>query len=157
MGSVSSTSPDLSNLLQTLSAESPVLSSVLSTPNVQSALEKASPGDLVELSDQALQLQQVGLLFGSPDGTQSSGDSLFSLLSPGTSTSNAEPDPIMQALESSLGVGSSSAGTPANGQPASTSATPSQIASAASNLQAQNLETLFGATPTVDPLLNTLG
>jgi hypothetical protein len=136
MSSVSSTSSGLSNLLQTLSAESPQLSSLLSTPKMQSALEKASPGDLVQLSDQALQLQQVGLLFGSSNSTQSTSDSLFSMLSPGSS--NAEPDPIIQALESSLGAGgSSSAGTPIGGQAASTSASPSQIASATSNLQAQ--------------------
>jgi len=73
MGSISSTNSNLSNLLQTLQAESPQLSSILSTPNMQSALENASPGDLVQLSDQALQLQQVGLLFGNPDGTQSTG------------------------------------------------------------------------------------
>src|SRR5579864_1255638 len=117
MSSVSSASSALSNLLQTLSAESPQLSSFLSTPKMQSVLEKASPGDLVQLSDQALQLQQVGLLFGNSDSTQSTGDSLFSMLSPGSS--NAEPDPIIQALESSLGAGGfSSAGTPIGGQAA---------------------------------------
>jgi len=155
MGSVSSAGSDLSNLLQTLSAESPQLASILSTPKVQSALEKASPGDLVELSNQALQLQQVGLLFGSSDGTQSSGDSLFSLLSPGSSA--AQPDPILQALDSSLGTGSGSTGTSASGQPASTSVSPAQIAGAASDLQAQNLEALCGIPPTVNSSLNTLG
>jgi len=153
MGSINSTSPNLSNLLQTLQAESPELSSILSTSQMESALAKASPGDLVQLSDQALQLQQVGLMFGNPDGTQSGGfnsaaDSLFSILSP--ASSNPSPDPMMQALESSLGIGGSnratSGSTPAN-----------QIASNARTFQAQELDALFGTPQTVDLFLNTLG
>jgi hypothetical protein len=141
MGSVSSTNSGLSNLLQTLSTESPELSSILSTPSVQSALENASPGDLVELSDQALRLQQVGLLFGGSDGTQSTGltsasDSLFSVLSSGGS--DTESSPIVQALENST----ASTGT---------------AASIASNSQEQGLDALFGITSTVDPLINTVG
>jgi hypothetical protein len=153
MGSVGSTNANLAELLQTLSTESPQLSPILSTPTMHAALEKASPGDLVQLSDQALQLQQVALMFGSLDGTQPSGftsvaDSLFPALSAqGTST---QPDPIMQALESSLGIAgtadSASSSTPAN-----------QIATSASGFQAQELNALFAAAQPVDPLLNTLG
>jgi predicted transcriptional regulator len=78
MGSVGSAAFSLSDLLQTLSASSPQLSSMLSSSGVKSALATASPRDLVELSDQALQLQQVGLLFGSTDSTRSTGlQSLF--------------------------------------------------------------------------------
>jgi len=149
MGSVSSASSNLTNLLQTLGTESPELSSLLSTPQMQSALENASPGDLVQLSDQALQLQQIGILFGTTDGTQSTGlpsvpASLFSALSPDSSTTQA--DPIMQALESSLGVSGTNSTT--SGTSSSTSA---------SSLQAQEVQALFGDTQTVDPLLNTLG
>ena len=152
MGSVNSSS-NLSNLLQTLQAESPQLSSFLAAPNVQAALEKASPGDLVQLSDQALQLQQVGLLFGSPDGTPSSpspADSLSSVLL--SSNSATQPDPILQALELSVGAG----GT--NGA-ASSSAPASQIANNANSLQAQEMDALFGVTPApaVQPFLNTVG
>jgi hypothetical protein len=151
MGSVSSTSSNLSNLLQALGAESPALASLLSTSKMQSALEKASPGDLVQLSDQAMQLQQVGLLFGSTDGTQTNAfnpapDSLFSILGP--ASSNPSPDPLIQALESSLGIAGS------NG---ATSPTTNSIANSASSLQAQELESLFGSPQTVDPFLNTLG
>ena len=153
MGSISSTNSNLSNLLQTLQAESPQLSSILSTPNMQSALENASPGDLVQLSDQALQLQQVGLLFGNPDGTQSTGftspDSLFSLLEPQPQT--AQTDPLIQALESSLGVAG------ANGTTTSDSTTSNQLANVASGFQAQELNALFGTPQMVDPFLNTLG
>jgi hypothetical protein len=98
---------NLSNLLQSLGADSPALASLLSTSQMQSALQQASPGDLVQLSDQAMQLQQVSLLFGSTDGTQSNAfnpapDSLFSILGP--ASSNPSPDPLIQALESSLGL-----------------------------------------------------
>src|ERR1700688_3351971 len=107
MGSVSSTSSNLSNLLQTLSAASPELSSMLSGPQMQTALAKASPGDLVQLSDQALELQQVGSMFGSLDGTQSTEfnsapGSILSALS--TNGSTTQPDLLLQALDSSLGI-----------------------------------------------------
>jgi hypothetical protein len=149
MGSVSSTSSNLSNLLQALGAESPALASVLSTSKMQSALKNAAPGDLVQLSDQAMRLRQVGLLFGSTDGTQSNAfnpapDSLFSILGP--ANSNSSPDPVMQALESSLGL--------AEANPSSTT---NPIASPTGSLQAQELESLFGSPQAIDPFLNTLG
>jgi hypothetical protein len=138
MGSVSSTG--LSTLLQTLSAESPALSSALSSPNVLPALEKASPGDLVHLSDLAVQLQEVGLLFGSSqDGTSTS-------LTPFSETPDAASNSILQALESSL------AGQA--GQSTSTSA--AQTASVVSSAQAQEMDALFGGASTVAPSLNTL-
>jgi len=144
MGSV-----NLSNLLQSLGAESPALASLLSTTKMQSALEQASPGDLVQLSDQAIRLQQVGLLFGSTAGTQSNAfnpapDSLFSILGP--ANSNPSPDPLMQALESSRGL--------AEANPSSTT---NPIASPTGSLQAQELESLFGSPQAIDPFLNTLG
>ena len=130
MGSLGSASSVLSSMLQNLVTESPQLSSILSTPNVQSALASASPGDLVELSDQALQLQQTSVLFGTADGTQSIGltstsDSLYSVLSSGGSGS--ESDPIVQALENA---------TPSTGTTAPTD----------SNSQAQEFEALLGTT-----------
>lgn len=128
MGFVSSTSSVLTNLIQTLDAESPTLSSVFSSPNVQSALQKASPTDIVQLSDDAVQFQEASLLFG--DTTE-------------TPTSESNSDSILQSLESSFaiqsGVASSTAGT----------TTP------ASDSQAQDLASLFGTTTTTNPLLNT--
>ena len=67
MGSVNSPSSSLLNLLQTLSAESPVLASVLSGPGVQAALAKEPAGDLVQLSDAAVKMQEASLLFPSAD------------------------------------------------------------------------------------------
>src|SRR5260370_25648399 len=130
MGSISSTSSNLSNLLQALGAESPALASLLSTSKMQSALEKASPGDLVQLSDQAMKLQQVGLLFGSTDGTQSNAfnpapASLFSILGP--ANSSPSPDPLIQALESSLGLARANGAT-------SSSSTTNPIANSACTL-----------------------
>ncbi|HTS77460.1 MAG TPA: hypothetical protein VMG40_14710 [Bryobacteraceae bacterium] len=89
MSSVGSTSSVLSSLLQTLSTDSPVLSSALSSPNVQSALEKASPADIVQLSDAAVQLQEANLLFGSADQSGSAETASDSILQ--TLASSADP------------------------------------------------------------------
>ncbi len=149
MGSVNTTSSNLSNLLQTLSTASPELSSLFSTPQMQSALEKAAPGDLVQLSDQALQLQQVGLMFESSDGTQATGltsgfENLFSVPPPDGTT--IQLDPILPLLESLVGATGANDGT-------SSSTGSNQVASSAISFQAQELSALFGATRPVDPLL----
>jgi hypothetical protein len=63
MGSINSASPAnswVSNLAQSLGASTPVLAS---SP-VQSAIENASPEDLVQLSSAAQNLQETGVLFG---------------------------------------------------------------------------------------------
>ena len=89
MGSISSLSPGITNLLQTLSQ---VNSPVLSSPSAVSALEKASPSDLVQLSTAAVQLENVDVLFGMPDASSSDpnaalNDLLATLAAPQTSTS----------------------------------------------------------------------
>ncbi len=65
MGSVSSSlNPGLADLFQTLSnIDSPLLPS----PAVTSALENASPTDIVQLSLAADQLQNVDAMFGMPN------------------------------------------------------------------------------------------
>lgn len=81
MGSVSSTNPGLSDLLQTLTNENSPLASTFSSPTVQAALENASPGDIVQLSTEALQLQVTDSLFGQQDAaTTTPAQSLFSAL-----------------------------------------------------------------------------
>jgi hypothetical protein len=160
MSSVPVTNPGLSNLLQTLSTTSPQLSSILSSSTVQSALKNASPQDIVKLSEQALELQQVSSLFGSSIGTQSVGlasnpDSLFPTLSSGNA--GAAASAILQALESPTAGAATGAASSAT---TSTSTQPSvtdQIAAAFSNMQAQELASLFSATPTTGSLLNTQG
>jgi hypothetical protein len=95
-------------------------------PKVQSALAVAPPEDLVELSDQALQFQEVGLLFGDANSAQSAAslsDPLFAGLSPGGpgDASNA----VLQALETQLTAAVSGAAT--------TSKAPTSTAPATSN------------------------
>lgn len=141
MGSVSSTSPALLNLLQSIATDSPQFSSILSIPNVQSALRSASPGDLVQLSDQALELQQVGELFGTSGGAQSSGPTSTSdYLFPGFSSDNtdAAPNLMLQALQASVAL-------------------PGTAASPASASQLQPIEGLFGLPSTAGSLIDTLG
>jgi hypothetical protein len=150
MSSVAATNPGLSSLLQTLSATSPQLSSILSSSTVQSALKNASPQDIVKLSQQALELQQVSSLFGSSIGTQSVGlasnpDSLFPTQSSGTA--GAASAAILQALESPATAAASS-----SSQPSVTD----QIAAAFSSMQAQELGSLYGSTST-GSVLNTQG
>lgn len=134
---------------------------MLSGPQMQSALAKASPRDLVQLSDQALELQQVGSMFGSLDGTQSTEfnsapDSILSALSPNNSTT--QPDLLLQALDSSLGItGTNGATTSSAGSTPTSSSLAAQIASSASSFQAQSLDALFGTSRPADPSLNTLG
>ena len=83
MSTVSSTSAGLADLMQIFSsAATPALSSLMSSSEMKSALGKASPGDLVELSSQALKLQEVDGLFAAPaaSATQSSGMAMQDLL-----------------------------------------------------------------------------
>jgi hypothetical protein len=71
MSSVTATSTGISDMMQMFSSiATPAVSSLLSSSQVQSALPKASPQDIVQLSDQAMQLQETDSLFASPDTAQ---------------------------------------------------------------------------------------
>jgi len=113
------TNPGLADLLQNLTnTGSSALASTLSSPAVESALEQAPPGDLVQLSDQALQLQVVGSLFGASNtepGTET--NSLFDFLDPSLtpstssnpfsefgaqSTENANTNSLLEFLDPAL-------------------------------------------------------
>jgi hypothetical protein len=123
---VSTTSSVVSNLLQTLSADSPALSTAFSSPNVQSALQNASPTDIVQLSDDAVQFQEASLLFGDAGSTS-------------TPTAETASDTILQSMESALQTQASAA------NPTSTaSSTPTST---------PDLASLFGTTTT--PSLST--
>jgi hypothetical protein len=89
MASVSSqlttVSPGIADLFKTLPATA---GSPLSSPGLQSVLEDASPRDIVQISSQALQLQEASNLFGTA-----------------TSASTTSTDPaslLLQAVNSSL-------------------------------------------------------
>jgi hypothetical protein len=96
MSSVSSSiNPGVADLLQTLSN---VNSPVLNSPAAVSALEKAPPADIVQLSAEATQLANIDTLFGvsSPSSSAASNaDTLFGLPASSTSGSNT----ILQAME----------------------------------------------------------
>jgi hypothetical protein len=71
MSAVTSVNPGIADLSQLLSSTgSASISSALSTPSVQSALQNASPVDIASLSQEAVQLQEANGLFGSPNASQ---------------------------------------------------------------------------------------
>ena len=123
MGSAS-INPGVSNLLQTLSS---LNSPVLSSPAVVSALEKASPSDIVQLSAEASQLEGVDALFGISNGSSDSAGSLTSALSSlenaaagsdsssaGTATSTAQLANYQAAIQSEEAQGLLGSGTASN-------------------------------------------
>ena len=121
MGSVSSTNPGVADLLQTLSK---VGSPLASSSKDVSALEKASPADLVQLSTAAMQLENVDTLFGGTTGANAGGTSGTSL-----------EDVLAQAAESSTSSGASSSIT------SSTSST----ATTAEQMQSAEIQSLLGS------------
>ena len=140
MGSIAATNPastsagstnnGLQDLLQTLTNENSPLLSTLSSPNIQSALENAPPGDIVEISEQAQQLQSVDALFGISNTASSSTDSLFS------------------ALANMGSSGSGSSLTPG-------SSLSDQLAAYQGNMQTQEAQTLLGITPSTTTTSNS--
>ena len=151
MGTVAS-SAGVADLLQTLTSAGSPLASTFSSPAVQSALQNASPGDIVKLSDQALQLQETDVLFGDPGSSGSNTSDTFE------SSNN-----LFAALDASLytAAAPASSGTPAT---SSTSSTPSatsvsdQLAAEQSQLQAAETAALFGTgTASSNNLLNVVG
>jgi hypothetical protein len=130
LSSSASINPGLSDLLQTLSAvNSPVLTPVLSSPNALAALEKASPSDIVILSSQALELQQVSEMFGDSDTiANDSADPMANLF--------ASLEAAESAPEASPAAGSSAAG--------STGAATNELASDQAQFQQQELQALLG-------------
>jgi len=126
MSSVSSTSPGLQNLLQTLSS---LNSPVLSSSPVTSALKKAPTADIVQISVAATQLQGVDAMFGIADSTGSSASTVLTNL---------------ENLAS--GTTGASTATTASSQSATSSA--DQLAGAEAALQAQQTQGLFGSGTT---------
>jgi hypothetical protein len=123
---VASTSNGLSDLMQTLTNDNSPLLSTLSSPTVEAALENAPASDIVQISDEALQLQTTDALFGISNTSSSSTDNLFSALaSVGSSATSS-------ASGSTLDPGSSLA---------------DQLAAYQGNLQTQETQALFATTP----------
>jgi hypothetical protein len=119
MGSVSSVSPGIADLLQTLTnLNSPVMNS----KSAVSALEKAPAADIVQLSVAASQLEGVDAMFGI------------------SSSSNTGASGILSALEGST---TSSTGTAA-ASVLSTASPADQAANAQAALQSEFTQGLFG-------------
>jgi hypothetical protein len=137
--------PGLAYLTQLLSSSTSSLGSAgLSSSQVQSVLNDASPADIVQLSDQALQLQNVDTLFASPGTSQPAG--LFSTPTPPTTSDTLAS--ILATL------------SPASASATSSAAAPSlntQIATYQSQLQANQVQSFLGTDPTTSgTLLNVL-
>lgn len=134
MGSVASATTSttannngLSDLLQTLTQENSPLAATLSSPKVEQALENAPASDIVQISEQAMQLQATDALFGISNSSGSSTDSsLFSALASADS-------------ESSGSTTSSST---------SDSSLADQLAAYQSNMQIQDTQSLLGLSGT---------
>jgi hypothetical protein len=137
MSAVSSINPGIASLSQLLSnTGSATVNSALSAPAVQSALQNASPGDIVQLSTQALQLQETTSLFGGP----------------ASSSTPAAPDSLLlQALNSSL-TGSTNAGSTAGSLAAASTA-----ATATATLALEQVSDLFGTNSASNGSLSILG
>jgi hypothetical protein len=103
MSSVSSAGQGVADLFQALSSTgSTSVASVLSSASLQSKLAAASSGDVVKLSEQALQLQQADGLFGASASSQIS--------------SSATPDSLLlQAISSSVTGSPAAASNPNSG------------------------------------------
>jgi hypothetical protein len=140
MGSISSSlNPGVANLLQTLTSEN---SPVMNSQNAVNALKSAPVSDIVQLSEEATQLQGVDALFGiSPPSTSSlnNTDTLFGL----PTTTNSSTNTVLQALESA-GATVSASDQEANDQAAA---------------QASLAQGLFGVgtNNSLGGLLNTVG
>ena len=98
MGSVSSVNPGLGALFETLTK---VGSPLAALPAVEAALEKASPSDVLQLSQSAIQLAGIKAMFGTPEGSGVDASSLLANLAvlqagPAASGSEAGPSDIVQ-------------------------------------------------------------
>ncbi len=78
------------------SAAPPAVSSLLASKNVQAALAKAPPTDIVQLSDQAMQLQMADGFFGGSSASSATApggltmaDLFASILTPPSSSADA--------------------------------------------------------------------
>ena len=149
MGSAAISNSGMAAWLQSLSqAGLPALASELASPTVQTALQNA-PSEVLQLSSEALQFQEMQGLFGSPVTAEPLGGVLTS------AEAALSPSSLLQT------VSASAVGSPAteaslfNSQPASTDLA-GQISSYESALQAQQLQSLFALNPPDTSTSNTL-
>jgi hypothetical protein len=135
MSTTSSVNAGLASLLQNLSN---IGSPILSSPKALVALQNAPPADIVQLSDEAIQLEGLNALFGAAEASGSSqAGSLLSSLLGGAGAS--DPANLLNEL--------SSPGSPAT-EAALQNATPGDIVQLSSEATEQaGLTQLFGQAP----------
>jgi hypothetical protein len=156
MGTLPTDGFSVTNLVQSLTGGgSPQLAATLSTPAVQTAIQNAPTSDLVDLSSQALKLQETDLLFGDESANPSAAD---------TATLAATLYPLSALLAAADAAANKAPASGASAtSPTATSSTASladQLTGYQNDLQAQEIQSLFGIAPTVSPpnlLLDTLG
>jgi hypothetical protein len=149
MGSVATTGFTVANLLQSITSGTPQLSSALSSSAVQSALQNAPASDLVQLSDQALQLQVADQLFANSSTTASAAD---------TATIPSSLNPLSSLLSSLNATTAAPSGS--SGASASTASLSNQLAGYQSDLQSEEMQSLFGlsqSSPPLSTLFDVLG
>ncbi len=98
MSSTPSVNAGLASLLQNLSN---INSPILSSPKALAALQNAPPADIVQLSDEAIQLEGLNALFGAAEasGSSQAGSLLSSLLDGGLGGSG-DPANLLSELSS---------------------------------------------------------
>jgi hypothetical protein len=99
MSTTSSVNAGLSSLLQNLSNIDPP---ILSSPKALAALQNAPPADIVQLSDEAIQLEGLNALFGAAEasGSSQAGSLLSSLLGGTSASNNSESADLLTELSS---------------------------------------------------------
>ena len=148
MSSISSLA--ISNLAPLLfNSGSSLASAALTSPTVQAGLENSSAGDLVQLSDQALQLQEMEGLFAASSasslGSLFSGFSAPGIATPEISSLFAPSDNVVSSLDNSL---LSSWNTPAN----SLSSTSTESSNSTDASQQTGSNTSSNSSSPADPL-----
>lgn len=98
MSSTPSVNAGLASLLQNLSN---INSPILSSPKALAALQNAPPADIVQLSDEAIQLEGLNALFGAAEASGSSqAGSLLSSLLGGGGDGSSDPTNLLSELSS---------------------------------------------------------
>ncbi|HEY3741424.1 MAG TPA: hypothetical protein VGL53_16345 [Bryobacteraceae bacterium] len=159
MGTTSSISPGIANLLQTLSS---VDGPIASSPGLAAALEKAPPSDIVQLSIAATQLQTVSSLFGGGTDSTSSANpfaagtnnndftNLESVLtgSSGPTSESAQAAAQLQNVDSLFGIADSTNTNTTEPLSIPSGATAAQLAQYEALQQIQTTQSLFGTAGT---------
>lgn len=149
VSTTASVNPALASLIQTLSN---VGSPVLSCPQAMSALEKASPSDIVQISAAATELETANAMFGSAGlsatnlFSPSAASALSTLYQPAAATDSTDTTDPLTGLEQALAAASDTAtgDQTATNSTASTTSLADAVAKYQKSLQSQEMQMLLG-------------